>query len=169
MRCILLLIFLCFQRVLCTILPQVYKVTKLVKLSPLFLQKVYNMSVLYNSVLTLAEKYMLKQKLRAKIEVRGNCRVWIGSRNRDGYGIIRITFRGKRITLTVHRLRYFMKCDLQTLNPRMHVSHLCHNKLCIKMSHLSYETQNINNKRDNCVRTGICSGHRGYPDCILST
>ena len=34
------------------------------------------------------------------------------------------------------------------LSPKMHASHLCHNKTCVKIDHLSNEPQSINNARE---------------------
>ena len=125
------------------------------------------MSLVYSSNLSESEKDSFKRKLREKSEVIGHCRIWKGTLNRDGYGILRCMFRGKRITLTVHRLNYFLCSHEITLDKNIHVSHLCHQRNCLKISHLSYEPAQVNIHRNMCALNKVCRGHHGYPKCIF--
>ena len=109
---------------------------------------------------------MLTQKIQQNTLKEGQCQLWSGQVNKYGYGYIRITFQGKRVKLSSHRLNYFL-LNSQSLAISMHVSHLCHKKLCVKQSHLSYEPQAVNNNRKSCVLNDECSGHHGYPRCLL--
>lgn len=79
------------------------------------------------------------------------CKIWQGEKDRNGYGILRLTVAGKGISFTVHRLAYFVgfKSKLH-LQPEVHVSHCCHNKVCINVEHLSYEGSGVNNARNIC-------------------
>jgi len=48
------------------------------------------------------------------------------------------------------------------------VSHLCHERRCVRPDHLEIETMQINNERNNCVYRGRCeSRHIGFPPCLL--
>ena len=125
------------------------------------------MSTVFNVALTTLEKEYFHALLYKYTQVTTVCHHWTGLVNKDGYGIVRPTFRGKRVKLTVHRLAYYLHYDSHFLNARTHVSHICHKKTCINILHLSYEPQRINNERKVCVAEGICRRHRGYAECIL--
>lgn len=90
----------------------------------------------------------------------GRCTFWSGPTDKDGYGFRRMVYESKRLRLHVHRLAYFLSDPTQKLNPQYHVSHLCHNKLCIKVLHSSYEPAMVNNARKICKGGGECLGHR---------
>ena len=109
-------------------------------------------------------------KLKEKSSQVGPCCLWNGPTDRDGYGVQRITVRaGCRLKFRVHRMSFFLLSPtFRPLDPKHHVSHLCHNKLCLKLDHLSYEPAHINNARKVCQSTGECTGHRGYARCRLN-
>ena len=46
-------------------------------------------------------------------------------------------------------------------------SHLCHNSLCVKESHISMEPHSVNNNRQYYIAKNICFGHGEYPQCLL--
>ena len=46
-------------------------------------------------------------------------------------------------------------------------SHLCHNKHCVLVDHISGEPHRINNSRKACVNEGFCMGHGRYPPCMV--
>jgi len=95
----------------------------------------------------------------------GSCLLWGGPTDRYHYGYVRVTYNGKRIALKVHRVAFYLVS--RPLSAQMHVSHLCHAKLCINFARLSYEPQSVNNSRKSCKLNGECVGHRGYQNCIL--
>lgn len=124
------------------------------------------MSDIYNSNLTIREKLKIEKKNK-NLKIKSGCHVWTGGDlTHDGYGTFRIVFRGKRKRFKVHRINYFLNIG-HSLNPQFHVSHLCHNKLCILFEHLSYEPKSVNDSRNICKNNGECIGHRGYKKCIL--
>lgn len=67
-----------------------------------------NMSVVFSTVLTTFEKKNFEEKLQKKSRRYSDCIIWEGCQNQDGYGIIRPMFRGRRVTITVHRLAYYL-------------------------------------------------------------
>ena len=121
--------------------------------------------------LTGNEKATIQEKFQSKLVHTDNnetgCHLWVGSRDRYGYGIFRMTFRDRRLGLPAHRVAYFIYRDFRRLHRAYHVSHLCHNKLCVNVSHMSLETQKVNKNREGCLLQGSCNGHRGYNRCIF--
>lgn len=76
----------------------------------------------------------------------------------------------RKTRVYVHRLSYIVNTqNFNILQRNMHISHLCHNTHCIKIEHLSYEPQRINNNRQRCklLYPKNCLGHGPYPDCIF--
>lgn len=125
-----------------------------------------SMSKVYQTEFSDEEQQYLLSKLFRFIVTDG-CHLWYGDSNQDGYGIIRPLFRNKKQTFTVHRLQYFLANNCKFSNPNYHVSHLCHNKKCINIEHLSFEPAEINVARNHCKRTKTCYGHDGFKNCIL--
>ena len=82
---------------------------------------------------------------------------------------------GKYMDKLVHRAMYIIGHHLITLEPNLDdfghpydVSHRCHNKLCINLSHLSLEPRAINNNRNICKNEKKCTqDHEGYANCIF--
>lgn len=86
------------------------------------------------------------------------------------YGRLKITMPdGTKKTFLAHRLMYLLHSDHENLDPNMHVSHICHNSLCINIEHLSYEEPHINNSRKVCtnLHPPACQHHENKPDCIF--
>ena len=60
----------------------------------------------------------------------------------------------------------------QILNaPGYEMSHLCHNKKCTNISHLTYEPCTVNQQRKSCNDPAmchkVCVDHGNYPSCIF--
>jgi hypothetical protein len=130
-----------------------------------------DMSLLFEINLTPKEINKLNCKLRRHTHhqvAHPHCHKWNGEINDSGYGIIRMTVRGKRYKVTVHRLIYFLSQQCRPLDKNIHVSHLCHNNLCLNILHLSYENGEINHRRTRCRNLKTCQGHGRYlPRCIF--
>ncbi|KAH3835674.1 hypothetical protein DPMN_109033 [Dreissena polymorpha] len=128
-------------------------------------------SAFYASVPSLHTVQRLKNLVEQKsggAGAAGACRLWVGEHDRYGYAVLRATVAGKRIHFLAHRLAFFLHfLGTMMLIDTMNVSHICHNKKCIKVEHLSYEPQSVNNSRKKCLATRECTGHHGYPKCIL--
>lgn len=100
-----------------------------------------------------------------------SCRIW---NNQQGTGTntytrIKVKLPGKtrHIFTTVHRLSYMLDSKNFELDPQKHVSHLCHNKFCIKVEHLTYESPSSNESRKPCAKIRVCQGHVNAPNCIF--
>lgn len=128
------------------------------------------MAEIYNIKLTATEK----EKILAQIEKytytnNQGCKKWKKSKNSltsDGYGRLRVTFRGKRIWLRAHKISYYIHNDCPEIGNH-HISHLCHKRRCVNPIHLSREPAQINSNRESCRLDGACHGHHGYMRCII--
>lgn len=127
------------------------------------------MADIFHTNLTEVEIHKIKLNLLKKIQISADqeCHIWTGQRRNKGYGLCEIRFRARKIKLTVHRLVYYIYNGCVFIPSHLHVSHICHNKLCVRLEHLSLEPPNINNKRQVCKNEGLCTGHHGYANCIL--
>lgn len=123
-------------------------------------------NTVFNTVFTEAEASHCMRLLQRHSYSSISCHLWFGAKNKDGYGVICFPFRGKRVTVTTHRLTFYLNNNFPHM-ASLHVSHLCHQKACIRIEHLSLEPANINNKRKNCLNCGECTGHYGYKQCLL--
>ena len=82
--------------------------------------------------------------------------------------LINCRFRcGYSRAVTVHKLSYKLQHRIIHVNPRLDASHLCHNSLCVKVSHISMEPHSLNNNKQYCMAQNICFGHGEYPQCLL--
>ena len=125
------------------------------------------MAYIYTTHLTTDEKQIFHEIIRKKTVKLNTCTIWLGPKTSSGYGMIRTHFRGDRIKLVAHRLIFSLHHPNVSMSKNLHVSHICHNKACIEILHLSLETASINNKRQICRNMGECTGHYGFPKCIL--
>lgn len=114
-------------------------------------------------------KYSLKLNEKSVSGPNGQCILWTGYVDKHGYGMINVKIsqnkwanRGvHRISMIVHKKLSFEQVE------NLHVSHICHNKLCIAPHHLSVETSEINNNRLTCISMRHCMHHSPFPDCLL--
>ena len=96
----------------------------------------------------------------------GNCHIWKGQQL-TSYRIFEFRFRKHKIKLCVHRVKMYIHNGCRAIDTVQYVSHLCHNKLCVWIGHLSLETSQINNNRYICKHKGECTGHYGFARCIF--
>ena len=86
------------------------------------------------------------------------------------YGRVKITFpdNSKKVLLA-HRFMYMLHTNTIHIQQDMHVSHICHNSLCINPLHLSLEEAHVNNERQLCKHLipKVCLKHAGYADCLF--
>lgn len=112
-----------------------------------------------------------RERLAKKIHISPNgvCQLWGGGIDNYGYGRIKVRIAETDHSLTVHRLSYILSHEIE-LGDIAHtdVSHLCHNKLCIKKEHLSLEPHEINLNRRPCINMGRCLHHGVFEDCMLN-
>jgi hypothetical protein len=103
----------------------------------------------------------------------GKCVLWQGGGT--PYGKMKVTWSGHQPrTEYVHRVAYTLHhlYAFTDFRPTRQISHLCHTKLCVNISHLSHESRDINMDRNRCAFRGSCSrAHKDvygtYANCIL--
>ena len=86
------------------------------------------------------------------------------------YGRLKVTLpNGQKNVLLAHRFVYMLHYNMPHLPADLHVSHKCHESLCINALHLSLEPKHVNTSRNSCrgTRPLHCLKHEGYADCIL--
>lgn len=100
------------------------------------------------------------------------CLIWHGQ-TKSKYGIQQVSwFPGDELRpprmrrMYAHRVAYIVAYGKE-LTPKHDISHLCHEPLCVEISHLSSEPHSINNNRQHCKNIGRCLGHSGYAPCIF--
>jgi len=85
----------------------------------------------------------------------GDCLVWTGSRNKDGYGTTKYMGR----SITAHRMSYLL-CNAE-IPTGMHVLHKCDNPPCVNAEHLYLGTHREN--MADMARKGRGNGSPGRP------
>ena len=94
------------------------------------------------------------------------CKLWHGGFSTSGYARLMLTVPGWGTGYQpVHRLVYVLAGNTEKKYHEM--SHLCHRKKCIKISHLSHEPRHVNQQRNICKPEGHCFGHGDFANCIL--
>lgn len=115
-------------------------------------------------------KYHLRLIENSTLAFNGSCIIWQGATKGSipgNYGVMNITFLdGKRSVMHTHRIR--MSIEKRTIIDKQYdVSHLCHNRQCVNIEHLSEEPHYVNNNRQHCKALGECTEHHPYPKCML--
>lgn len=88
------------------------------------------------------------EKFLMKIKIEDNCWIWIGMRNRDGYG----GFNIDRPAYRAHRLMWELFGP--SIKPGQCLLHICDNTFCVRPTHLKIGTQKDNVvDRDNKGRS----------------
>lgn len=91
----------------------------------------------------------------ARTQIEGECLIWTGWKDRDGYGAIRVA--GKH--LAAHR--YAWERAHGPIPEGMMVDHICHNPGCVNVHHLRLATRAQNGaNRKGLTRNGSASGVR---------
>jgi len=85
-----------------------------------------------------------KQSLRQRSHPEGDCRIWDGPINNDGYGVFNyVDSFGRRRSVGAHKAAFLAAGG--TLRPGEVVRHIvCHRTLCIEPKHLAAGTQKEN-------------------------
>ncbi len=108
------------------------------------------------------------ERFMAKVDTSGDCWIWTGALESNGYGSIRIKVDGRWVSAKAHRVmweHFHGPSPLRDDGRRMVIDHMCNNRGCVRPSHL----QRITN-RDNILRgswsgkTHCPQGHAYEPD-----
>lgn len=125
------------------------------------------------SLLTAVQKHTLTDKIHEKT-LYGNgeaCDIWRASVNSSGYPQMKLGKDIEQIT-GCHRpinpacLLYSIENSFVLLkHTDIRLSHLCHQKKCVKLSHIIMEPLATNSQRQFCAQSKVCTGHTVYPNC----
>jgi transposase-like protein len=98
--------------------------------------------------------YDAEHRLWANTDKSGECWIWKGNTDKDGYGSIRIS---SRKAMRVHRLSFFLSTKIDPAGKL--VCHHCDNPGCVNPAHLYLGTA-LENNRDKVTR-GRCNWAKG--------
>jgi len=73
------------------------------------------------------------------------CWLWIGTRRRDGYGVVSIGSRRERFQCRAHRLTYTWYVG--PIPADLELDHLCRNRACVNPAHLEPVLHKVNLNR----------------------
>jgi hypothetical protein len=100
------------------------------------------------------------ERFNSKWEQSGDCRLWLGPLDKDGYGTFFFKKRGRR----AHRVAYFMQVG--DIPEGMVVDHVCKHRHCVAVAHLRAITPRENSLTNsnsiaakNALRTNCKNGH----------
>ena len=97
-----------------------------------------------------------EEALDGRSEWQGECLVWTGSTNKDGYGRTQVGGGRQRV---VHHLAW-ERAGLE-IPEGMELDHTCHNRACIRIEHLRLVTKSQNAWFRRGAQPGSKSGVRG--------
>ena len=118
--------------------------------------------------LTGAKKQIILDKIRVQSQDdEKGCCLWTSPVKEKKYPKMTISVRGGRSWHSVHCLVYFLSGNPNIPTGKYHISHLCHEKKCVRREHLSLERPHVNKQRDNCKKEGTCFGHGDLHKCIV--
>lgn len=99
-----------------------------------------------------------EESFAARTQWEGDCLIWVGSKRRDGYGVL--SDNGKRVT--AHR--YAWEQSKGPVPEGMFLDHTCYRRDCANVYHLRLATQVENNRNLSGPIPGSRTGHRNvYP------
>lgn len=73
------------------------------------------------------------------------CWEWQGRKDRDGYGVVWVSYSGKRKLRFTHRMSY--ETHVEPIPSGLEIDHLCLNKACCNPEHLEVVTTQENTRR----------------------
>ena len=93
-------------------------------------------------------------RFRKKVSTDGECHLWKGKPDKDGYGVILC----KKSLYRSHRIAYFIFNG--NMDTDLVIDHMCKNRLCCNPMHLRAVTQIINaSENTDAVKTHCKNGH----------
>jgi hypothetical protein len=88
-----------------------------------------------------------------KLELINECWVWLGSTNKDGYGLFHLSGKMR----SAHRTSY--ELHIGSIPSGMEIDHLCNMRACVNPQHLEIVTREENLRRMMERKTNCVNGH----------
>lgn len=85
--------------------------------------------------------------IEARINAEGDCLVWTGTKNSDGYGRMFLGWNKFRQPIRRFAHRMFYEIVNGTVPKELDIDHLCRNRACVNPTHLEAVTRKINVNR----------------------
>ena len=110
------------------------------------------------------------------VTIHSVCQVWkvgvksksdVAYSNTVSYPVMKWTCGTLVCSPKVHQVSYFLEKKGVPDPGITDVSHLCHNRLCVNIAHLSLEPRCVNEHRRHCKSIRYCTNHDGYARCIF--
>ena len=124
---------------------------------------------------SLATTHMKKWTKRCKRE--GDCEILMvvkkegddGGEKPEKRTTVSMRIHGtKKPVTTINAARAFYMFTHRLKHIKGEVSHLCHNKRCVNVRHLTVEEHTKNESRNQCVQAGRCVSDAAHsPPCLL--
>jgi hypothetical protein len=95
-----------------------------------------------------------EESFKARTEWQGDCLVWTGHKDQNGYG--RTTHGDKSVF--IHR--WLWQHERGPIPDGMEVDHQCHNPACVNINHLRLATRSQNQRNQSGPNRSNKSGHR---------
>lgn len=110
-------------------------------------------------MVTISKK--VETRFKSFIKIVGNCNIWQGFLDKDGYGTFYFFKRSRR----AHRFAYYMANG--DIPPGMVVDHICRKRSCVNPEHLQLVTPR-QNSLENSLSVGAINARkilckRGHP------
>lgn len=98
----------------------------------------------------------------AKVDKSGDCWIWTAHTS-NGYGRTQARVDGVQSAFLAHRVSYHLAGNV--IPKGMHVDHICHNRSCVKPTHLRAVTNKQNMEHRSGAQADSKSGIRGVSWC----
>lgn len=95
----------------------------------------------------LKNKGRFLSRLSRNLSQVGDCLVWTGATQKNGYGRMNFRWRGKHVQLMVHRV-FGVMFDHGPIPDGYHVDHCCFNILCVKHLEVVPYQENLKRRDD---------------------
>lgn len=126
------------------------------------------------AVIEKVKEEAVKQLFRRffdKIERVGGCWIWLGSTNKDGYGLFHLLGKMQ----SAHRVSY--ELHIGDIPEGMEIDHICRERSCVNPAHLEPVSRQENLDRMILAKTHCINGHdykessfihlKGFRECSI--
>lgn len=103
----------------------------------------------------------VEARLWSKVHKSEACWLWKGRITANGYGVMDLRYPGSKTSREVRAHRYLFEMYNGPITEGLDIDHICHNRACLKPSHLRATTRKQNSENRKGAAAGSKSGVRG--------